>query len=308
MAGVVFGLALSVASTVVLLRALESRNLVETERGRIAIGWLIVEDIFTVLALVLLPAVAGAASGDGGSPAISFGTTLVKLVAFVALMAVVGRRVIPWALHWVVHTGSRELFRLPSSPSRWVWPSALATSSVFLCSRCILRRDDPWRNATKPESHRGNPAAARRFCGPLLRFGRYAFRPCGGSQAADCAACDAGNHHLRQIACRLCHRSNFRPRQSDCSRSLRQPRANWRIFFHSCELGNGAGSVAGRRTGPHPGGRDHFHPASPLCVQLRGEASASSRRHESRCRCGKSPRTPCYRRGLRTVGKPSQRG
>ena len=112
MAGIVFGLALSVASTVVLLRALESRNLVETERGRIAIGWLIVEDIFTVLALVLLPAVAGAASGDGGSPAISFGTTLVKLVAFVALMAVVGRRVIPWALHWVVHTGSRELFRL----------------------------------------------------------------------------------------------------------------------------------------------------------------------------------------------------
>ncbi len=112
MAGVVFGLALSVASTVVLLRALESRNLVETERGRIAIGWLIVEDIFTVLALVLLPAVAGAASGDGGSPAISFGTTLVKLVAFVALMVIVGRRVIPWALHWVVHTGSRELFRL----------------------------------------------------------------------------------------------------------------------------------------------------------------------------------------------------
>jgi CPA2 family monovalent cation:H+ antiporter-2 len=112
MAGVVFGLALSVASTVVLLRALESRNLVETERGRIAIGWLIVEDIFTVLALVLLPAIAGAASGDNGSPALSFGTTIVKLVGFVALMVVVGRRVIPWALHWVVHTGSRELFRL----------------------------------------------------------------------------------------------------------------------------------------------------------------------------------------------------
>ena len=112
MAGLVFGLALSVASTVVLLRALESRNLVETERGRIAIGWLIVEDIFTVLALVMLPAIAGAADGQGSSPALSFGTTIVKLVAFVALMALVGRRVIPWALHWVVHTGSRELFRL----------------------------------------------------------------------------------------------------------------------------------------------------------------------------------------------------
>ena len=111
MAGLVFGLALSVASTVVLLRALESRNLVETERGRIAVGWLIVEDIFTVLALVLLPAIAQAGGGSA-SPMMSFGMTIVKLVAFVAVMALVGRRVIPWLLHWVVHTGSRELFRL----------------------------------------------------------------------------------------------------------------------------------------------------------------------------------------------------
>jgi CPA2 family monovalent cation:H+ antiporter-2 len=111
-AGIIFGLALSVASTVVLLRALESRNLVETERGRIAVGWLIVEDIFTVLALVLLPAIAGAAQGENTSPVMSFGVTIIKLVAFVAVMMVVGRRVIPWALHWVVHTGSRELFRL----------------------------------------------------------------------------------------------------------------------------------------------------------------------------------------------------
>jgi len=112
MAGLVFGLALSVASTVVLLRALESRNLIETERGRIAVGWLIVEDIFTVLALVLLPAIAQAGGGQSASPMMSFGTTIVKLVAFVAVMALVGRRVIPWLLHWVVHTGSRELFRL----------------------------------------------------------------------------------------------------------------------------------------------------------------------------------------------------
>ena len=112
LAGLVFGLALSVASTVVLLRALESRNMVETERGRIAIGWLIVEDIFTVLALVLLPAIAGAAQGESASPLFAFGATALKLTGFVAVMMVVGRRVIPWALHWVVHTGSRELFRL----------------------------------------------------------------------------------------------------------------------------------------------------------------------------------------------------
>ncbi|WP_225769484.1 cation:proton antiporter [Inquilinus sp. Marseille-Q2685] len=124
--GLVFGLALSVASTVVLLRALQERRLVETERGRIAVGWLIVEDLAMVLALVLLPALAGLVNGGmdvGSDPlAVSLGLdlgvggilvlTLVKVAAFVALMLVVGRRVIPWVLHYVAHTGSRELFRL----------------------------------------------------------------------------------------------------------------------------------------------------------------------------------------------------
>ena len=112
MAGLIFGLALSVASTVVLLRALESRNMLETERGRIAVGWLIVEDIAMVLALVMLPAIAGATGGDTHSPLLALALTIVEIVAFMALMLVVGRRVIPWALHWIVHTGSRELFRL----------------------------------------------------------------------------------------------------------------------------------------------------------------------------------------------------
>ena len=115
-AGVVFGLALSVASTVVLLRALQERRLIETERGRIAIGWLIVEDMAMVLALVLLPAFAGAFGGEAGaSPAAigkALGITVAKLVAFVAVMLIVGKRVIPWILHYMAHTGSRELFRL----------------------------------------------------------------------------------------------------------------------------------------------------------------------------------------------------
>lgn len=113
-AGFVFGLALSVASTVVLLRALQSRNLVESERGRIAVGWLIVEDLVMVLALVLLPALAaGLASGNAVAalPWVIV-STLLKVAGFVALMLIVGRRLLPWALHWVVHTGSRELFRL----------------------------------------------------------------------------------------------------------------------------------------------------------------------------------------------------
>ncbi|MGE0281462.1 MAG: YbaL family putative K(+) efflux transporter [Rhizobiaceae bacterium] len=127
-AGLVFGLALSVASTVVLLRAMQERRLIETEKGRIAVGWLIVEDLAMVLALVLLPALSGVLGGttadaehaSNGTLAAWLGTgvwsvvflTLVKVAAFVAVMLVVGRRVIPWLLHYVAHTGSRELFRL----------------------------------------------------------------------------------------------------------------------------------------------------------------------------------------------------
>ena len=116
-AGIVFGLALSVASTVVLLRALQERRLIETDRGRIAVGWLIVEDLAMVLALVLLPALSGILGGEAPPPgpggiAGAFAMTIGKVVAFVVLMLVVGRRVIPWILHRIAHTGSRELFRL----------------------------------------------------------------------------------------------------------------------------------------------------------------------------------------------------
>ena len=113
-AGIVFGLALSVASTVVLLRALQERRIAETQRGHIAIGWLIVEDIAMVLALVLLPAFAGAtASGASwGDIALTTAITLAKVGAFMALMILAGRRVIPWIMHDAAHTGSRELFRL----------------------------------------------------------------------------------------------------------------------------------------------------------------------------------------------------
>jgi monovalent cation:H+ antiporter-2, CPA2 family len=128
-AGLLFGLALSVASTVVLLKALQDRRLIETERGRIAVGWLIVEDLAMVLALVLIPAIASLNGADSGvhDPFVSFvervvggevgiwgvlGLTVVKVAAFVGFMLIVGRRLIPWALHATAHTGSRELFRL----------------------------------------------------------------------------------------------------------------------------------------------------------------------------------------------------
>ena len=114
-AGIVFGLSLSCASTVVLLRALEDRRLVETQRGRIAVGWLIVEDLVCVLALVLLPALAGLLNGEDSSATsvlTALFTTFIKVGAFVVLMMVVGSRVIPWILERVAGTGSRELFTL----------------------------------------------------------------------------------------------------------------------------------------------------------------------------------------------------
>jgi len=125
-AGLVFGLALSCASTVVLLRALQDRRLIETNRGRIAVGWLIVEDLVMVLTLVLLPAIAGllisldggaepgaqAASLDMNRLLQTIGITLGKVAAFVALMLIVGRRAVPWLLARIAQMGSRELFRL----------------------------------------------------------------------------------------------------------------------------------------------------------------------------------------------------
>jgi len=113
--GIVFGLALSIASTVVMMRTLQERRLMDTDRGRIAVGWLVVQDLLTVLALVLLPPLAGVLKGgalDVGALAISLALTFGKLALFGALMFVVGRRVIPWILHYIAHTGSRELFRL----------------------------------------------------------------------------------------------------------------------------------------------------------------------------------------------------
>ncbi|MGE0425236.1 MAG: YbaL family putative K(+) efflux transporter [Reyranellaceae bacterium] len=120
-AGLVFGLSLSVASTVVLLRAFEERRMMQTERGRIAVGWLIVEDMVMVLALVLLPALAhafgsaGAESGIGvriWNVLLALAFTIGKVAVFIALMLLVGQRIIPWLLHRVSLSGSRELFRV----------------------------------------------------------------------------------------------------------------------------------------------------------------------------------------------------
>jgi len=116
----VFGLALSCASTVVLLRALETLGILDSHTGRIAVGWLVVEDLAMVLVLVLLPPLgewlgssgSGGQAPDGGTLLRTLGWTLLQVGGFVALMLLVGRRVFPWVLWQVARTGSRELFTL----------------------------------------------------------------------------------------------------------------------------------------------------------------------------------------------------
>jgi len=119
--GLVLGLALSCASTVVLLRALEDRGALDSVNGQIAVGWLVVEDLVMVLVLVLLPAAAGSLGAEthglaarltGGDTSLILALTIGKLVVFIALVFVVGTRIIPWALEQVARTGSRELFTL----------------------------------------------------------------------------------------------------------------------------------------------------------------------------------------------------
>ncbi|MFC7334866.1 YbaL family putative K(+) efflux transporter [Rhodocista pekingensis] len=121
--GLVFGLSLSCASTVVLLKALESRGVLESMNGRIAVGWLVVEDLATVLVLVLLPPLAGILGGGAEAGAVvpaangaplwmTLSLTVLQVSAFIALMLLVGRRLLPWLLWQVSRTGSRELFTL----------------------------------------------------------------------------------------------------------------------------------------------------------------------------------------------------
>ena len=117
--GLILGLSLSCASTVVLLKALEARGVLDTMNGRIAVGWLVVEDLATVLVLVLLPPLAGVLGGTSATPLaetkpiwMAIGQTLLQVAAFIALMLVVGRRALPWLLWQVARTGSRELFTL----------------------------------------------------------------------------------------------------------------------------------------------------------------------------------------------------
>lgn len=111
-AGIIFGLAVSVASTVVLTRVLVDNNDLHTPTGHIAIGWLVMEDLFTVFVLVVLPALFGPAAAAGGNLAVTLGVATLKIAALVAFTFLVGGWIIPRALAYITRTGSRELFTL----------------------------------------------------------------------------------------------------------------------------------------------------------------------------------------------------
>jgi len=179
-AGLVFGLALSVASTVVLLRQLEAQGNLKSRDGQIAVGWLVVEDLAMVLTLVLLPALAGALGGQSAdtvhdaAPAnlwVALGLTLGRVALFVFLILLVGPRVVPWLLKQVQRTGSRELFTLVvdrPGPRCGVWFGEAFRRLVR--PRCVLCRDGHQRNRPEP-SRRDRPATvAGRVCRALFSW------------------------------------------------------------------------------------------------------------------------------------------
>ena len=171
--GVLLGVAISVASTVVLLRGLMDNGLLETRHGRVAVGWLVLEDIATVIILVLLPAFGStSASGAGFSSAM---VAVLKAVGFVGLMLLLGNRIVPWVLAQIVHTRSRELFILAALTV--ALGTALLSAYMFGVSLAlgafvagVVVSESPYQ----PSGRRGSAAVPRGLCGAVFRIGRDA--------------------------------------------------------------------------------------------------------------------------------------
>src|SRR5881394_3606776 len=209
-AGLVLGLSLSVASTVVLLKALEERNGVSTPNGRIAIGWLIVEDLVMVMTLVLLPAFAEVLGGGGNTPAgaaadlgwlLGLGLTLLKVISFVAFVLIFGPRVMPWLLRQVARTGSRELFTL--------CVLAVALGIAFASARLFgvsFSLGAFFAGVVLTESDLSHPAAEGR----------------GGAAPDSVGQINRRMRNRSAAGLSIEHRTN----------RLRGARANWGVFFH----------------------------------------------------------------------------
>ena len=249
-AGIVFGLALSVASTVVLLRALQERRLVNTERGRIAIGWLIVEDIVMVLTLVLLPGLAPLLLGSEPGQA---------------------RRLRPRRRRGDDgghggedrrvrrdHAGRRPprdplgaALRRPHRLARAVPPRGAGDRARrrlrrgeavrrLLRARRLLRRHDPERVRAEPAGRLRDAAAARRLRGPVLHLGRHAVRPCHSVAGSSAGAGDRRHHRARQVGGGARHHAGVPPSAQDRADDLGEPGADRRVLVHSGGTRRGA--------------------------------------------------------------------
>ena len=238
-AGVIFGIALSVASTVVVLRLLQERRLIETERGRITVGWLIVQDLAMVLVLVLLPPLAGALNGEAAVQSQvliqSLVLTLAKIAGFVALMLIVGTRLIPALLHYVAHTGSRELFRL--SVLSIALGVAYASTILFGVS---LALGAFFAGMVLSESRLSQQAATESlpfrdaFCRAFFRLGGHAVRSKDHVRCAGRADRHRTHHCARQVHRRLFGCTPVRAPPRHRAHHFRQSRADRRVLLHTC--------------------------------------------------------------------------
>lgn len=263
-AGLVLGLALSVASTVVLLRALESRGELDSSNGRLAVGWLVVEDLVMVLVLVLLPPLAGvlggsSAAGGGaveGSLWTALGITLAKVAAFIALMLVVGRRVLPKVLWWVAGAGSRELFTLcviaaalgVAYGSAKLFDVSFALGAFF--SGMMLRESEYSHRAADESLPLRDAFSVLFFCvgGDVVRSGG----------AADRSGQGAGGHagdHGRQNPGGDCLGVADAPAAEHRADCWCEPGADWRVFVYLGRAGRRAELAAARGAKPDSGRR-----------------------------------------------------
>ncbi len=234
--GIVFGLAIAISSTVVLIRTLTDAGLLESAHGKIAVGWVVVEDLGIVVVLVLLPPLApvlgGTAGASGDDLVLRFAVTLAKVALFGVLMIAVGTRVIPWLLEQVARTGHRELFTLAvlvvalgvAVVAAFAFEVSLALGA-FLAGVAISESDLSHQAAAR------GAAAARRLRGALLRFGRHALR--SDLHRARAAARCGGRRADRdpQVARGVGHRPGSRLPDSDRAHRRRWPRPDRRVLF-----------------------------------------------------------------------------
>ena len=278
-AGVVFGLALSVASTVVVLRAMQERRLIDTDRGRIIVGWLIVEDLAMVLVLVLLPALATMLGGqspqqldigwfggflDPHSIWSVLGLTVAKLTAYLLLMLVVGQRVIPLILHYVAHSGSRELFRLSvlvlalgvAFGSAELFGVSFALGAFF--AGMVLAESTLSQQAAQETLPLRDAFAVLFFVSVGMLFDPSIIMREPGPVARNLP-----DHRVWQCACRIPDRPCLAPIAVHRRNRGRRPVADRRVLLHPCGPGRRTTVAARKRPGPDPCRRDPLDPREP---------------------------------------------